>query len=122
MFVLFQGLARGFCTMFVLFQGLARGFCTMYVLFQGLARGFCMTSDIPDGYDEDFPNRVSPVKEAQNGLNGAVSRSPYGSKQQLVTADIEQAVQQTFKGTALTHGNLGHDTSSLISVRRCALI
>ena len=57
-----------------------------------------MTSDIPDGYDEDFPNRVSPVKEAQNGLTEAESRSPFGSKQQLVTADIEQAVQQTFKG------------------------
>ena len=68
-----------------------------------------MTSDIPDGYDEDFPNRVSPVKEAQNGLTEAESRSPFGSKQQLVTADIEQAVQQTFKGTALAHDTLRHE-------------
>ena len=79
------------------------------VLFQGLARGFCMTSDIPDGYDEDFPNRVSPVKEAQNGFTEAESRSPFGSKQQLVTTDIEQAVQQTFKGTALVHNTLRHE-------------
>ena len=73
----------------------------IFVLFQGLARGFCMTSDIPEGYDEDFPNRVSPVREAQNGSAGAESSSPFGSKQQLVTADIEQAVQQTFKGIPL---------------------
>ena len=60
-----------------------------------------MTSDIPEGYDEDFPNRVSPVREAQNGSAGAESSSPFGSKQQLVTDDIEQAVKQTFTGTPL---------------------
>ena len=59
-----------------------------------------MTSDIPEGYDEDFPNRVSPVREAQNRSTGAESSSPFGSKQ-LVTADIEQAVKQTFTGTPL---------------------
>ena len=41
----------------------------MFVLFQGLARGFCMTSDIPEGYDEDFPNRVSPVREAAERID-----------------------------------------------------
>ena len=60
-----------------------------------------MTSVIPEGYDEDFPNRVSPVREAQNRSTGAESSSPFGSKQQLVTADIEQAVKQTFTGTLL---------------------
>ena len=51
MFVLFQGLARGFCMMFVLFQGLARGFCMMFVLFQDLAQGLCMIFCTALGFD-----------------------------------------------------------------------
>ena len=69
------------------------------VYFQGMARIFCMMSDIPDGYDDDFPNRVIPAQDAQKKKSAAGPRV-------TIKADVEQAVAETFKGKFLSSGYL----------------